>query len=147
MSEDTHEQALVNVPESNLPYLSIIELIIFDREMRTGEQNLGQRERNTVLGAVGLVFRRIELKIQNRGLRLRRSLGKNVAVPSRLGDERRDDNERRPSDPAAAGGFPQEGLNNRLNLRFRYVPAHEARGQRNRKEMAPRMIEKDWIAT
>ena len=41
MNEDAHEQALVNMPESNLPCLSIIESIVVDRKDITNNRGYG----------------------------------------------------------------------------------------------------------
>jgi len=46
--------------EGDQPYFSIVEAIIFDRQIRTSEENFGQRQRNAMLGAIDHVLRRIE---------------------------------------------------------------------------------------
>lgn len=51
------------MPEGDLPNFSVVETIIVEEKMRAGEKNFGQRQRNAMLGAIGLVFRRIELVV------------------------------------------------------------------------------------
>src|SRR5260370_6022941 len=60
IDEYAGEQPLSNAPEGNLPNLSVLETVVVDRQVRTGEKSFGQRERNAVLDAISLVFRRIE---------------------------------------------------------------------------------------
>jgi hypothetical protein len=54
------------VPESDPPHLSIAEAIIPDGKASAGEKNFGQRRRNAMLRAIGLILRPIELKIHRK---------------------------------------------------------------------------------
>ncbi len=51
--------------EGDQPYFSIVEAIIFERQVRTSEKNFGQRQRNAMLGAIGHVLRRIEVMLHD----------------------------------------------------------------------------------
>jgi hypothetical protein len=53
-------------PKSDPPCLAVVNSVVFDRQVRTGEKNFGQRKRNAVLGAIGFVLRRIEFEIHKR---------------------------------------------------------------------------------